>query len=497
MNSRDVIGELEALSKEAAEAGALHIVKSNLKTKKGINHVASAVRMACTAGIDPTPYLQTLPDEDLVKVLTALPKDSDLDDAIAACGLKAAGLMTYHSASRSLLLSPEALAAGHSVKTATTEAHGKTLAALGLSQTRLSRSAFEHVLEEAARKFWPCETPKEELERKLAAAGHTRSSVDSLISEMFETMGWDTALEPAIRTWLSGFAGRASGAEVRVNCLLLLIGKGGTGKTMFLDLLALDTAPMASVRLKQTGESQKLMETVTGHSIGNFEELNTQAKGGDRLADLKELVTANHLHARPAYGRQVEKLAVPCAWAATANQPMVASDGAEGRRLITALTQGGPEQGERRAQWMLKNRDALQAAAYWLYLNNCPTLLSAEMIKTNRPINDQYAVQEQTWQPYLLSKLDRLKDVILGDQTVTRLTAADLAVILGVEGYPSTLQAIEDTMLGAGWTYPLYVRGLGPGRHPTFLPPGVGDKDLIAIPVHPDQLNEIKEAVKA
>lgn len=501
MNSRDILGALESLRASHATHGSLHLGTAKLDTTRGVRQVAAAIRMACAAGMDPTPALTGLSETSLLSVLEILPDESDVEVTVSACGLTCAGLFEYDPTSRGLVLTPQARAKGHSLDTATTVAHSLTLGALGLSYNKLSRSTFQPALAEAARRFWSKETGLEELGRKAAAHGHTKESVDALLRGLFDVMGWEPELDPSIRTWLAGFAGRSAGHEVKTNSLLFLVGKGGTGKTMFFEQTALDSAPVARIQLKDAGNPQKLMESVTGHSVGCFEELNVQAKGGDRLADLKELVTATTLSARPAYGRWVERLPIPCAWGATANQPMVASDGAENRRIITAQTNGGPEDGERRYAWLHDHREALQAAAYWLYQSGYPTQLTSEAIQVNKPINEAGAVQEQTWQPYLFTKLPTLAKIITTKTdkgyNITRLTPADIAVILGTEGYPATLTAIEDTILAAGWTRPMYVSGLGPGRHPTFVPPGIDRKEVTAIPIHPDQLLEIKEALKA
>ena len=488
MKPKDQITLIEDLRAEAET----NKPEPNLLDPKTVRAAARTLAVMVSAGIDPKPYLDSLDAAVAAMVLDAYAKVGFEEYVMELIRSRCKGMFTFQAGN--LAITPCLQREGFTLSTALTEAQSKVNSAMGKP---LAKNVFEPLVELAALRHWASETPAQELGRKAKTHPMSPAQMSALTDELCEVYGWDDEVSrQTIEVWLSCLATRVLNPGCPSNFSLVLTGPGGTGKSCFASLMALEAAPASLFSLADARDSKKAMEALTGTSVALLEELDTQANSKKSVAELKALLTTSHLSARAAYGKHTTRFPLACAWVATSNAGLTHGDGAGERRYATLEVGGSPADGQRRFDWLVQNRDRLHSLAWHLADAGVPSMLTPELIELNRPNNQERLIMPKEWEALLPPVLKALEGLIVSDRGVTRITGTTLAKLLGIDPTPTLTRELEEATIGEGWEKRVYHKEQNlRGRHPSLMPPGT-DPLARLVPLHPADVDTLAQSVR-
>lgn len=333
----------------------------------------------------------------------------------------------------------------------------------------LTKPHVETVLTEIGKKYWSGSNSITELENALKTHKHlfpkeftaplpTKYMAEdvawepilSILEPLFQIYGWETPREKeGLIRFLAGLSTSQHKPGMPMQWGLFLHGPGGTGKSVFSTLLALDSAPSASLSISDL-DDKLVMERLGGASIAVMDELDVSLGRKRDSSHLKELLTKTSFSARMSYGRATTSIKRSWVYVMTANTGSLPDDGAGNRRYWPLEVGGTGEDGIKRAEFLLTHRSLLHAVSEWLYQNNYPCNISPDMVRDNQDTDMVESTSEECLiEEYLDSLGEKLWNPTTG--TLLRTDVYGISQILTGLRTSRLYQKVQAILTKKGW----------------------------------------------
>lgn len=412
-----------------------------------------------------------------------------------------------------LELTPQFRAQGNNLDLCVTTWYLEFLGSLGLEHRVMNRNQFHEALYAAAKKCCTKEAPAQELDRKLArekdlpapqelaqapkpqmlaqATEGPWAAVHEALEPLFSAYDLTDPLHKEHMTrFLCAMAARTYAPGSNAPWTLVMSGKGGTGKTAFGLALALDSAP--AVIIPAAGASSKgNIERIVGSSIAILDEFDEITRKSE-ISELKDFISANSFKVRFSFRRDAET--VPASWAilATQNSPQFTQDdGAQMRRYAWLPISGGQNEGDRRSEFLIENRERIHAIAALLYKGGYPFTKYRDPEAVGPSIEESMVEVPDTVATAsgFLPSIARLIQSPEGKVTGLNLPEIwELVAAPGDKYSPRKAAPLTKALEEQGWTVHRFK-----GNKRVWLPAGVEPKNVVSI--HPDQLAVLRRSL--